>query len=208
MTWSSSRSRNGGRPTHVRRGVSCRSGWCTSGRRSPARLRPVRASRSGSRPRRRRLCSTRCSPERGKRREVGDFTTALVGQFEAAAAGGAAVASAVAAGETCAGLWGRGLALADVQPRNRRTAGLTPAYMELIGRQLARRGQSGIGYRGRRWSRSSDASGAGVDRERQRGPEDVALPTAGSRSAPPPAARARAPAAPAPPPRMTPPRAP
>ncbi len=120
MTWSSSRSRNGGRPTHVRRGVSCRSGWCTSGRRSPARLRPVRASRSGSRPRRRRLCSTRCSPERGKRREAGDFTTALVGQFEAAAAaGGAAVASAVAAGETCAGLWGRGLALADVQPRNR-----------------------------------------------------------------------------------------
>ena len=36
MTWSSSRSRNGRRPTHVRRGVSCRSGSVHLGPDSPA----------------------------------------------------------------------------------------------------------------------------------------------------------------------------
>ena len=60
---------------------------------------------------------------------------------EAAAAGGSSVAAATAAVETAAGWWGRTLALAEVTPRNRRTAALTPAFLEMAGRELARAGE-------------------------------------------------------------------
>ena len=44
--------------------------------------------------------------------------------------------------EACAGLWARAFASARVTPENRATAALTPAVLELIGRQLFERGQS------------------------------------------------------------------
>ena len=69
------------------------------------------------------------------------YTGILTSAVEAAAAGGAAVAAATAAVETAAGWWGRALALADVEPKSRRTAALTPAFLEMAGRELARTGQ-------------------------------------------------------------------
>ncbi len=51
------------------------------------------------------------------------------------------MAAATAAVETAAGWWGRTLALAEVTPGNRRTAALTPAFLELAGRELARVGE-------------------------------------------------------------------
>ncbi|MDE2812028.1 MAG: phage portal protein [Gemmatimonadota bacterium] len=44
--------------------------------------------------------------------------------------------------EACAGLWARAFASAKVTPENRATAALTPAVMELIGRELFERGQA------------------------------------------------------------------
>ena len=73
--------------------------------------------------------------------ETRSYTTAVVDAFEAAAGAGGNVAAATAAVETASGLWGRALALATVEPRNRRTAALTPSVLAMIGRALCRSGQ-------------------------------------------------------------------
>ena len=66
----------------------------------------------------------------------------MVNAVESAAAGtGGGVAQATAAVETAAGLWARALALATVEPRNRRTAALTPSVLALMGRALCRHGE-------------------------------------------------------------------
>ena len=57
------------------------------------------------------------------------------------ASGPAAIATATAAVEIAAGVWGRALSLATVDPQTPRTRGITPAMLELTGRALARRGQ-------------------------------------------------------------------
>ena len=79
-------------------------------------------------------------PARRERRSAG-YTSTLVGAAEAAAAGGAAVATATAAVETASSAWGRALALAIVEPRGPRTAALTPPFLEMVGRELGRRGE-------------------------------------------------------------------
>ena len=77
----------------------------------------------------------------GRRETRSGYEGLITGAIEAAAAGGSGVAAATAAVESCAGLWGRTMALIEVTPRNRRTAALTPAFLEMAGRQLARVGE-------------------------------------------------------------------
>ena len=74
--------------------------------------------------------------------ETRSYTSAVVNAVESAAAGtGGGVATGTAAVETAAGMWARALALADVQPRNRRTAAITPSMLAMIGRALCRSGE-------------------------------------------------------------------
>ncbi len=86
---------------------------------------------------RRLLAALRGAPER---RSAGYAQQILAAAESAAAGTGGAVAAATAAVETCAGLWARSLALADVQP-SRARAVLTPSVLALIGRSLARSGE-------------------------------------------------------------------
>ena len=74
-------------------------------------------------------------------RQASGYTNAIIGAIEAAVVGGSAVAAATAAVETASAMWGRVLSLASVEPRNRRTMALTPSVLELIGRELGRRGE-------------------------------------------------------------------
>lgn len=76
-----------------------------------------------------------------ERRQSDGYTAAIVAAVESAAAAGSALATATAAVESASGWWGRALALAAVEPRSRRTAALTPSLLELIGRELGRRGE-------------------------------------------------------------------
>ena len=70
------------------------------------------------------------------------YTSAIVNAIESAAGGaGGGVASATAAVETAAGLWGRALSLATVAPVSRRTSALTPSTLAQIGRALCRSGE-------------------------------------------------------------------
>ena len=80
-------------------------------------------------------------PARREVRQSTGYTNQIVNALEAAAVGGGAVAAATAAVETCAGFWGRCLALATVEPMTVRTRALTPSVLELVGRELARRGE-------------------------------------------------------------------
>ena len=69
-------------------------------------------------------------------------TDLAVDTLIARASGTASDIMAVAAVETAAGLWGRAFASAKVEPDgNRQTAGITPSVLEMIGRQLIRRGE-------------------------------------------------------------------
>lgn len=68
-------------------------------------------------------------------------TDLAVDTIVARAAGGVADIQAVAAVETASGLWGRAFASAVVNPDTRETASVTPAVLEMIGRQLIRRGE-------------------------------------------------------------------
>ena len=70
------------------------------------------------------------------------YTTDRLGAITASyASGPAAVATATAAVEIAAGVWGRALSLAIVTPQTARTRAISPAVLELAGRSLARRGQ-------------------------------------------------------------------
>ena len=74
-------------------------------------------------------------------RQASGYTTSIVDALEAAAVGGGAVSAATAAVETAAGLWGRCLSMATVTPQTVRTRALTPSTLEIVGRELARRGE-------------------------------------------------------------------
>ena len=77
-----------------------------------------------------------------RRPETRSYTTAIVNGIESAAAGtGGGVASATAAIAAAAGTWARGLALATIEPRNRRTAAITPQMLAMVGRALCRSGE-------------------------------------------------------------------
>ena len=81
-------------------------------------------------------------PPREFRDTTRTYTTDRVAQLSAASTSGpAAIATATAAIETAAGVWGRALALATVSPQTPRTRAITPSLLELTGRALARRGQ-------------------------------------------------------------------
>ena len=55
--------------------------------------------------------------------------------------GPSAIATATAAVEIAAGVWGRALSIAIVSPRTARTRAITPSLLELAGRAMARRGE-------------------------------------------------------------------
>ena len=78
----------------------------------------------------------------GRERRSGDlpYTEALADAFESAASR-SATADATAALETAAGAYGRAFAVARVSPAGPRTAWLSPATLNAIGRQLVRRGE-------------------------------------------------------------------
>ena len=69
------------------------------------------------------------------------YTSQVVNAVETAAAGAAGTAIGTAAVETASGLWGRALALAEVEPMNRRTAAISPTLLAMVGRALCRSGQ-------------------------------------------------------------------
>ena len=68
-------------------------------------------------------------------------TDLAVDTLVARATGNASDIMAVAAVETAAGLWGRAFASAKVEPEGRETSAVTPATLEMIGRQLIRKGE-------------------------------------------------------------------
>lgn len=80
------------------------------------------------------------SPEPEVRHD-GDFTEEALAQSMAQARGSFSQIGVTAAAEICAGLWGRGFMSARPEPLNGRTASLTPAVLEQIGRSLVRRGE-------------------------------------------------------------------
>ena len=73
-------------------------------------------------------------------RAKGNFTERQLSAFETVAAGNDAIATSVAVVEVASGFYGRDLAMAEVSPRNARTAAITPAWLSLCGRELARCG--------------------------------------------------------------------
>ncbi len=74
--------------------------------------------------------------------ETRSYTSTVVNAIESAAAGtGGGVAAATAAVEVASSTWARALSLASVEPRNRRTAPLTPSTLAMIGRALCRSGE-------------------------------------------------------------------
>ena len=77
----------------------------------------------------------------GEARAKGNFTERRLSAFETAATGADAIATGVSAIEIASGFYGRDLAMAEVSPRNARTAAITPAWLSLAGRELARCGQ-------------------------------------------------------------------
>ena len=75
-------------------------------------------------------------------RDTRSYTSDRIAQLTASSASGpAAIATATAAIEIAAGLWGRALSQATVSPQNARTRAITPSMLELAGRALARRGE-------------------------------------------------------------------
>ena len=89
-------------------------------------------------------------PWQREKRQVAADTTSSTAYTDAriaailAAAGGDASAdvNAIAAAEIAAGLWGRAMASATVEPRTPATAALAPAVLELMGRELVRKGEA------------------------------------------------------------------
>ena len=82
---------------------------------------------------------------RGGRVEHRSYSALVLAGLEAQATGrGNATAdwAKSAACEIASGWWSRGLALAAVEPQNRRTAALTPLTLSQIGRRLARDGEA------------------------------------------------------------------
>ena len=79
-------------------------------------------------------------PRESRSRDAGNFTERQLSAFETSASGTDAVATGVSAVETAAGFYGRDLALAEVTPRNSRTMSITPSWLMLAGRELARCG--------------------------------------------------------------------
>ncbi|MCY4002503.1 MAG: hypothetical protein OXF33_02165 [Rhodospirillales bacterium] len=70
------------------------------------------------------------------------YTDARIAAILAAAGGDAAAdVGAIAAAEIASGLWGRAMASASVTPDTPATRALTPAVLELMGRELVRKGE-------------------------------------------------------------------
>ena len=71
------------------------------------------------------------------------YTDARIAAILSAAGGDAAAdVNAIAAAEIASGLWGRAMASASVSPSTAATRALTPAVLELIGRELVRKGEA------------------------------------------------------------------
>ena len=70
----------------------------------------------------------------------GSYTTDVL-NFLSASASGTSLRGTAAAIEICAGVWQRGLATAEVSPRNGRTSALTPSLLGYVGRALLLRGE-------------------------------------------------------------------
>ena len=71
------------------------------------------------------------------------YTDARIAAILAAAGGDAgADVGAIAAAEIASGLWGRAMASASVEPRTPATRAITPQVLELVGRELVRKGEA------------------------------------------------------------------
>ena len=81
-------------------------------------------------------------PRREYRDTSRTYTSDRLAAISAASASGpSAIATATAAVEIAAGVWGRALSIAIVSPRTARTRAITPSLLELAGRAMARRGE-------------------------------------------------------------------
>ena len=71
------------------------------------------------------------------------YTDARIAAILAASGGDAAAdVNAIAAAEVAAGLWGRAFASASVEPVTPATSAISPQVLELIGRELVRKGEA------------------------------------------------------------------
>ena len=80
------------------------------------------------------------NPAPGEGQPSGNFTTDVL-NYLSSSVSGQALRGTAAAIEVCAGVWQRGMATAEVSPRNGRTAALTPTTLGYIGRYLLRYGE-------------------------------------------------------------------
>ena len=93
----------------------------------------------------------RATPNPAPSQPSGSYTNDVL-NFLSASASGTSLRGTAAAIEICAGVWQRGMATAEVSPRNGRTSALTPSILGYIGRYLLRYGEVlfevGVGQRG------------------------------------------------------------
>ena len=71
----------------------------------------------------------------------GSYTTDVL-NYLSSAVSGTSLRGTAAAVEICAGVWQRGMATAEVSPKNQRTVALTPSLLGYIGRCLLRYGEA------------------------------------------------------------------
>ena len=70
----------------------------------------------------------------------GSYTTDVL-NYLSSSVSGSSLRGTAAAIEVCAGVWQRGMATAEVSPKNSRTAALTPSLLGYVGRYLLRYGE-------------------------------------------------------------------
>ena len=80
------------------------------------------------------------NPAPGESQPTGSYTQDVL-NFLSASASGTSLRGTAATIEVCAGVWQRGMATAEVSPRNGRTAALTPMLLGHVGRYLLLRGE-------------------------------------------------------------------
>ena len=74
------------------------------------------------------------------RASTGNYTDDVLA-FISSSVSGQSLRGTAAAVEVASGMWGRGLASAEVSPANGRTAALTPSFLNYLGRSLCRYGE-------------------------------------------------------------------
>ena len=93
----------------------------------------------------------RATPNPAPNQPTGSYTTDVL-NYLSSSVSGQSLRGTAAAVEICEGVWQRGMATAEISPKNSRTAALTPSLLGYIGRYLLRYGEAlfevGVGLRG------------------------------------------------------------